>query len=665
MLHFRFMACVLACCVVLAIGSLAQDGRLPKGEGNMLALLVGIDDYADNSSFSDLDGALNDVVDMKSLLIENFGFPDDEEHIMVLTDNCATRSNIVRTFQRHLIDKANEETVVVFHYSGHGSQVPDASGDENTDKLDETIVPHDSGRGDRPNRDITDDQLHALMVELQGITPHITWVLDSCHSGSGSKGSGRVRSAQSDTRQPEHLADLDIGGKGEAGKGLGADEPRYVLIAAARPDEKAREVRVEGEVRGALTYHLTRQIRQSRSGGVTYRDIMDQVRAKVAAVTYHHPQLEGTDPDRLVFGTESLPAKRYVLTHGKLNATEITLAAGQAHGVTEGSIYALYDPGEKDFHENPEERPQIEVMKVGIVESRAKLLSGSFLPQSRAIEIRHNYPDASVRVVFASPSEKTGRIRKRLAGLSHIKVVAEKDGYDLLLREGGGQIITEGAAPIEIAPRISLDDPNLVEKVSSQLAQWAKWLNILDLNNATSQLEVDFQIVGASEGGSKGSAFQNRELDLTIGPEDAFRFQVTNNSDKGLFIALIDVSSNGSVSLLHPLDGEEDKLAPGATWSSGEFDGSGLLDKNVPYLRDVVKLIVTAEYTDFRFVQQDPIQGRPRSVFSNPLEALLAQAALGSKTGGGRRRELSADDWLVVDRVFEIRHQPSADGERE
>ena len=81
---------------------------------------------------------------------------------------------------------------MVVHYSGHGSQVPDLEGDE-PDGLDETIVPHDSGRADPEtgigpaNRDITDDEIYERLRKLSAKTDAITLIFDSCHSGTISR----------------------------------------------------------------------------------------------------------------------------------------------------------------------------------------------------------------------------------------------------------------------------------------------------------------------------------------------------------------------------------------------------------------------------------------------------------------------------------------------
>jgi hypothetical protein len=54
---------------------IANDSKPKK-----LALLVGINDYP---YVTKLRGAVNDVENMRQLLVERFGFPDDGEHMLV------------------------------------------------------------------------------------------------------------------------------------------------------------------------------------------------------------------------------------------------------------------------------------------------------------------------------------------------------------------------------------------------------------------------------------------------------------------------------------------------------------------------------------------------------------------------------------------------------
>ncbi len=106
------------------------------------ALLVGIDEYQ-AESVSQLNGCVNDVEAMRIFLMIRLDVP--ENHIRMLTDQQATRAAILHSFEEFLIDNPaiafNNQ--ILFHYSGHGSQMKDTTGTE-PDGYNETIVPHDS-----------------------------------------------------------------------------------------------------------------------------------------------------------------------------------------------------------------------------------------------------------------------------------------------------------------------------------------------------------------------------------------------------------------------------------------------------------------------------------------------------------------------------------------
>jgi hypothetical protein len=68
--------------------------------------------------------------------------------------------------------------MLVFTYSGHGGQVPDANGDEQ-DRMDETWVLYD--------RQMVDDELYSLLGKLKpGV--RVAIFSDSCHSGTVARG---------------------------------------------------------------------------------------------------------------------------------------------------------------------------------------------------------------------------------------------------------------------------------------------------------------------------------------------------------------------------------------------------------------------------------------------------------------------------------------------
>jgi uncharacterized caspase-like protein len=138
------------------------------------ALLIGINRYPNFAPRGQLTGCLNDVEVMRQVLVNSFNFP--ENHVAVITDEQASREGILGAM-RELVERVGQEDVVVFHYSGHGSQMPDREGDE-PDGLDETIVPYDSGRGTFENRDIKDDEIYLWLKELTAKTSAVTLIFD-------------------------------------------------------------------------------------------------------------------------------------------------------------------------------------------------------------------------------------------------------------------------------------------------------------------------------------------------------------------------------------------------------------------------------------------------------------------------------------------------------
>src|SRR5215216_1960376 len=129
------------------------------------AICVGINNYPGSSN--DLQGCVNDAKDWSGLLNE-YGF----ETTLIL-DAQATGQNI-KVALENLIVSAAVVDVIIFTYSGHGTQYLDLGGDEG-DLYDEALYVYDGK--------ILDDELRVI---INKIDPRVTLVVisDSCFSGS-------------------------------------------------------------------------------------------------------------------------------------------------------------------------------------------------------------------------------------------------------------------------------------------------------------------------------------------------------------------------------------------------------------------------------------------------------------------------------------------------
>lgn len=156
-------------------------GNEVKPTGRRKALLIGINYFG---TAAELKGCINDVRAMRELLVSH-GFSPAPEHMCVLTDDQRdpraqpTKANILSAC-RWLAADARPGDVLFFHFSGHGAQQADPLYAEE-DGMDETIVPVDMQR----NGQITDNELHAILVEPLPSGCRLTAVMDCCHSGTG------------------------------------------------------------------------------------------------------------------------------------------------------------------------------------------------------------------------------------------------------------------------------------------------------------------------------------------------------------------------------------------------------------------------------------------------------------------------------------------------
>jgi len=138
------------------------------------ALLIGIN-YINTPN--QLQGCIYDIIEMKSLLIDAYGYKPNA--IICLRDddpgNMPTRARILQEI-RALVANATSDTRLFLHYSGHGTQQRDTAGTE-IDGQDECIVPCDYLSAGF----ITDNQINSLVKGLKGTGLAI---FDCCRSGT-------------------------------------------------------------------------------------------------------------------------------------------------------------------------------------------------------------------------------------------------------------------------------------------------------------------------------------------------------------------------------------------------------------------------------------------------------------------------------------------------
>ncbi len=268
------------------------------------ALLVGINDY---QSIRDLNGCLNDVRNMRSILREYLGFRNND--IRILAENRATKEGILHRL-RYMVKLAQPGDFMVFHFSGHGSQILDRNHDELEDGMDELLCPWDMNWDDGF---ILDDDLEEIFSQVpKGALMEV--FLDCCHSGDDTRGDRSSRgtdfapkvSTSREGATPRYLPpplDIMCRSEGEedelrptrgfmAGNRSGARSVgNHILWSGCRADQTSADAQIKGAYHGAFTYYFCKHMRAT-GGNISRRNLLERVRNSLRHNNYAQiPQL--------------------------------------------------------------------------------------------------------------------------------------------------------------------------------------------------------------------------------------------------------------------------------------------------------------------------------------------------------------------------------------
>lgn len=251
------------------------------------ALLVGINEYAALPNDS-LRGCLNDVADLQDVLVSRNVC--DTDRILTLCDREATRQALLNGLA-WLLSDATAGDVRLFHFAGHGTQVPDAHGDE-TDGADEVLVTTDHNW----SNPLSDDDLCSVFSQIpDGV--HFCMIADCCHSGTiqralwDRRAANRPRYVAPPRALAVKIAAMAKRVRRRENRYEYAPYGRHVLLAACRDSQSATDALIDGDYHGAFTWALCQVLR--RTGlKLNYAALMSQVAALMG--DYEQvPQLEG------------------------------------------------------------------------------------------------------------------------------------------------------------------------------------------------------------------------------------------------------------------------------------------------------------------------------------------------------------------------------------
>ena len=266
---------------------------------NNKALLVGINKYPDPRN--ELRGCVNDILDMEHFITEN-NKVYRKQNIKKLTDQAATKKGIVAQI-KWLIDGAQPGDQLLFHYSGHGAQMPTLFPALETDGLDEIICPYDfDGSNETSLRD--KEFAHLFAGIPKGV--HFIWISDSCHAEDLSR----------DPIMPWEGKYRYFFGAKEAYQRTAVEDSGIVignlttpvttplngaLLSACTSSELSADAFINNRYNGAFTYYLIKNLLQY-GNSKTMDLIIQLVNAELQHNGYDQsPQTEGLLENRNFF----------------------------------------------------------------------------------------------------------------------------------------------------------------------------------------------------------------------------------------------------------------------------------------------------------------------------------------------------------------------------
>ncbi|MGR9044912.1 MAG: caspase family protein [Gammaproteobacteria bacterium] len=297
-----------------------------------LALIVGVGQYK-NPDVPDLPGPPEDAKRFYRLLTDPNGFGFPVENVCLLLDEKAGTADFKASFQQALVQRARPQDVAVFYYAGHGSRIRDVNQDE-ADEWDETFMLHDARSGDV--KDLLDDEFNRMLSDLYGNTHNITVVLDSCNSGTATRGDSEyiARFFDPPADAPEST---DATSMPAVPDWTPESMPGIVMFTAASDGTPA----LEKNAHGIFTDAILAVLSQVSDEPTTYAQAARSIRPLVAAESYQIPYFQG-DLNKYLFGNveRQRPYAWEVIT----TAPDLTLGGPPLPGLGIGAELKIF-PG--------------------------------------------------------------------------------------------------------------------------------------------------------------------------------------------------------------------------------------------------------------------------------------------------------------------------------
>jgi hypothetical protein len=380
-------------------------------------------------TYPDLEGAINDVNLIEGLLLApDFGFQPNDI-VKLTTPEKTTAEEILATLRRELVETAAKGDFRLVYYSGHGNFIRNAAlkrANPNTrNEFDQTIVASDQWQG---AVDVRDKELSQILWDSARKGVVVTFIADSCHSGSltrgpaNSRGTSRsnsgVRSGVDGVTFDEPLIDDPAPIDKATGKEIDAEDAGVLTLAAAQENQEALELRSEkNETHGGMTMALVRAIREEGPHASMDRIFERMSNYMQAANLPQTPVLGGKGRgDKDLLG-EPARQEPFSVIVKEVRGDEVLLRGGEAIGLYEGSELRRLAAGTAS-----QPATLVVTRSLGLAEAAAKIGSpGVAVAVGDRFEVTKwaapEEPNLKVYISPPAPIETIREVAERLAPL--------------------------------------------------------------------------------------------------------------------------------------------------------------------------------------------------------------------------------------------------------
>ncbi|HOK37647.1 MAG TPA: caspase family protein [Bacteroidales bacterium] len=656
-----------------------------KSDGDKYAIIIAVGNYDQEKTGWYPINTQNDVKLIEKSLI-SIGFSN--ENIIYVIDEEATKQGIINAFNQ-LFTKIGEGDQIVIHYSGHGQQIFDDNGDE-IDGLDEALVCYDAPNKMIPGYDgskhFRDDELgdwinkFRTKLDSQG---HVLVFLDCCHSGTGTRGSAKVRGGAPPLvpegwNPPKNVSDDKTGfgiyqndnSKTQTRGIKNENLAKFIVISGASANELNYETFDEdNNPVGSLSYCIYKAFSNIK-GEETYRQIYAKILAEMSSkAPNQNPAIEG-DIDYVLFnGNFNNPPVYFTLKSIK-NDSIVEINVGQIGGINPGSNIAFTIPGVT----SPDDNNTITTGKVisstnlystVLLEKKYKFKSTA---EAWAYPISKTPPQKIINVSIDSKTdpELKSMLERQINSSFFAKISNENPELTLNFSKTRGAKnfrIVNSIYNKEIESISDQSDENLIKNVLSSIQNYSQGKLIKDMDYYDDRYYIIMELIPVKATVNEDGDFKILEyldsmsiLDKngipTFSTDNYAVIRVTNHGSKKAFFNIIDIQPDGFINPIIPTiddtDGREYSLAPG---ESAVLKNT-LIMFGPPYGNEIFKVISSDK--PMNITQQITNRGTAsRGDSSNIFEYVLG-GGLGTTRGASTTSKASSEKISSFEYCFKI-----------